>query len=166
MIRISDRAQAVLCAACRTYISHDAREDDLLLSGGLNSGAEVAVVPRVDLAGALDERRVGVHVGDLLGERAVGACRNASAGWTTRFEMGNTRTSLRAGGQDRREVENLANRSVGENVSAVLVRFDVVDELEESDLMVNHEKNRVVLVEAHVFESFKVFPISGEVEVK
>ena len=65
------------------------------------------------------------------------------------------RTRLRAGRQDRREVEHLSDRGMSQDVCAILVGLDVVDELEESDLMVNHEQDRIVLVEAHVFESFE-----------
>lgn len=55
-----------------TDVRDDARHDDLRLVGGADGGAELGVVPGVDLALALDERRVGVHVEDLLGQRPVG----------------------------------------------------------------------------------------------
>lgn len=74
----------------------------------------------------------------------------------TRSKIENIRTRLRAGGQDRREAEHLADRRMGEDVGAVLVGFDVVDELEEPDLVVNHKEDCIVLVEALVFESFGV----------
>jgi hypothetical protein len=56
-----------------TYIGCDASDDDLLLARGLNGLAEVGVVPGVDLAVALDERRILVHGQDLARKRAVGA---------------------------------------------------------------------------------------------
>lgn len=43
------------------YISCDASSDNLLLARGLNVLAKVGVVPCVDLAIALDERRILVH---------------------------------------------------------------------------------------------------------
>ena len=57
-----------------TYVGGDTREDDLLLARGLDGGAEVGVVPRVDLSVALDEGRVRVQRDDLLREGAVGTC--------------------------------------------------------------------------------------------
>lgn len=54
-----------------TYVGGDARENDLLLASGLDSGAEVGVVPGVDLALAVDEGGVGVHLDDLLDQRSV-----------------------------------------------------------------------------------------------
>ena len=65
-----------------TNVSHDAGNDDLGAVGGLDGGAEVGIVPGVDLALALDERRVGVHVADLLGDGAVGACRRGGVSHT------------------------------------------------------------------------------------
>ncbi len=82
----------------RTDVGHDAGDDDLGAAGGLDGGAEVGVVPGVDLALALDERRAGVHVADLLGDEAVGAV-------------------LGRGGQDDGEVrEGLADGRVGHHV--------------------------------------------------
>lgn len=54
-------------------VGRDAGNDDLLLLGGLDSVAELLVVPGVDLAVSLDERRAGVHLQDLVGEGTIGA---------------------------------------------------------------------------------------------
>lgn len=45
-----------------TDVGHDARHDDLRLVCGADGVAELSVVPGVDFALALDERRVWVHV--------------------------------------------------------------------------------------------------------
>lgn len=56
------------------HVRHDAGQDHLLLARRLDGLAELGVVPGVDLAVALDDGVVGVHVQDVLGGRAVGAC--------------------------------------------------------------------------------------------
>jgi hypothetical protein len=56
-----------------TDVGGNASHDDLLLASILNRLAELRVIPSVDLALALDERRIRVHIKDCLGQRAVGA---------------------------------------------------------------------------------------------
>lgn len=56
-----------------TYISGNTADDDLFLAGGLDGSAEVSIVPGIDLAGPADDGDVGVHLGDLGDERAVGS---------------------------------------------------------------------------------------------
>lgn len=57
------------------YTGHD----DLRLVGSPDCVAELGVVPGVDLTLALDQGCVGIHVENLLGQRAVGACCRLSA---------------------------------------------------------------------------------------
>lgn len=54
-------------------VGGDAGEDDLGLVGGADGVAELFAVPGVDLALALDEGRLGVHLADLSHKRAVRA---------------------------------------------------------------------------------------------
>ena len=54
-----------------TYVGGDAANDKLLLASSPNGIAEVRVVPGIDLTVALDERRVGVHVGDFLRQGSI-----------------------------------------------------------------------------------------------
>jgi hypothetical protein len=56
-----------------TDIGDNTGNDDLLLVGGFDGSPEGRVVPGVDLALALDERRLGVHVENLLWQGTVGA---------------------------------------------------------------------------------------------
>lgn len=62
-----------MCRVARTNFSNNTTNNKLLLSSGLNSSAEICIVPGVNLALATDEGGVGVHVGDLLEQQAVGA---------------------------------------------------------------------------------------------
>jgi hypothetical protein len=56
-----------------TRIRDNAGNDDLGLAGGLDGFAEVLIVPSVDLALALDERRIRIHLEDFVWQGAVGA---------------------------------------------------------------------------------------------
>lgn len=75
--RLPGAMSVVVGTGLLTNVGHDSGDDDLRLVGGFDGGAEVGVVPGVDLALALDKGRLGIHVEDLLGERAVGALRRA-----------------------------------------------------------------------------------------
>lgn len=68
-----------------------------------------------------DESGVGVHVGDLLEEKTVGA-------------------SIGGGGQNGGKVEGLADGGVGNDVVAEVVGAVVAHQLGETDLVVNHKK--------------------------
>ena len=83
----------------RTNVSSDAGQDNLALARRLDGSAEVGVVPGVDLAVAADQRRVGIHAGDFLGEQAVGA-------------------GLRARGQDDGDVKGFSDGGVRDHVVA------------------------------------------------
>lgn len=61
-------------------------------------------------------------------------------------------TTIRAGGQDGREIEDLPDGCVCENISLVMVRLEIFDELKQSDLMVNDEQHSVVLVQTDKLE--------------
>lgn len=56
-----------------TYIGGDTANDHLVLTGGLHGGTEVGVVPGVDLTTPADDGDIGVHLGNLREEGAVGA---------------------------------------------------------------------------------------------
>jgi hypothetical protein len=56
-----------------TDVRSNPRHDNLLLAGRLDRLTELRVVPRVDFALALNERRVGVHFEDGFWQWAVGA---------------------------------------------------------------------------------------------
>ena len=55
-----------------SHVGGDASDDDLFLPGGFDGGAEVGVIPGVDLSGSFDDGCVGVHVRNLLGQGPVG----------------------------------------------------------------------------------------------
>jgi hypothetical protein len=76
-----------------TDVRGNASHNNLLLASSLNRLAELRVVPSVDLALALDEGRIGVHVKNRLGQRAV------------RSILGRRR-------EHHREIEKLANAGV------------------------------------------------------
>lgn len=57
-------------------------------------------------------------------------------------------TSLGGGGHDNREVEEVADGGVGENIVAVLLEGLVTDQLEESDLNVDDQESGIGLVQA------------------
>jgi len=70
-----------LCVECHvlgglarevTYIGDDAADNDLVLASGLHGGTELAVVHSVDLTVPVDDGDVGVHLGDLRDDGAVG----------------------------------------------------------------------------------------------
>ena len=83
----------------RTNVGSDAGQDNLALARRRDSGAEVGVVPCIDLAVAADQRRVGIHAGDFLREQAV-------------------RAGLRARGQDDGDVEGFGDGGVRDHVVA------------------------------------------------
>jgi hypothetical protein len=57
------------------YISSNTTKNDLLFSRSLDGCTELGIVPGVDLAIALDQRRVLVHFQDLLGQRSIRSCK-------------------------------------------------------------------------------------------
>lgn len=105
-----------------TNFGNDTGDDELLLAGGLDGGAEVGVVPGVDFTLATDEGGVGVHVGDLLQQQAVGAL------------VGGT-------GQDSGDVEDLSESGVAQHGVAEVVGAVVTDDLGKTDLVVDDEKS-------------------------
>jgi hypothetical protein len=56
-----------------TYIGGDTTNDDLVFAGGHHGSTEVGVIPGVDLTTPADDGDVGVHLGNLREEGAVGA---------------------------------------------------------------------------------------------
>ena len=56
----------------RTNIRHDACHDDLLPARRPHGGAEIGIIPRIDLPLAFDQRHVGIHLADGPRKRAVG----------------------------------------------------------------------------------------------
>jgi DNA mismatch repair protein MutH len=97
-------------------------KNHLLPTRGFNSLAEIRVIPSVDFTIPLDERCVGIHLGDLLWERTVG-------------------TSLRRSRHDDGEVEELAELGMSEHIVAELGCAVVLDKLQKAQLMVNYEKH-------------------------
>ena len=89
-----------------TDVRGNTSHDDLLLAGILNRLAELRVIPSVNLALALDERRIRVHVKDRLGQRAVGSV------------LGRRR-------EHNRKVEKLANAGVRDHGVVVQGRVEV-----------------------------------------
>ena len=59
------------CRNRKTYVGSDAGQDDLFLARRLDGGAEVSVVPCIDLTIAFDEWRVGMHINNLLDQLTV-----------------------------------------------------------------------------------------------
>lgn len=131
----------------RANIRHNASDNDLLLARCLDRCSELGVVPctvvhallvfssfnplRRRVGGwehvlyfslSLHKWRVGIHLQDLLGQRAVG-------------------TLLRGGGHDDGEVEKLAKLGVRQNVLAVEGGVPVATELVETDLQVQDEEH-------------------------
>ena len=90
------------------HIRRDAAEDDLRFVLRLDSVAELGVVPGIAFAVAADQRGVGVHADDFLGEEAVGA-------------------ALGGGGEDDGDVEEAGDAGVGDHVVAVLDHVEVAD---------------------------------------
>lgn len=105
-----------------TNFGNDTGDDELLLAGGLDGGAEVGVVPGVDFTLATDESGIGVHVGNLLEEKAVG-------------------TLVRGTGQDSGNVEDLSDGGVAEHGVAEVVGAVVANDLSKTDLVVNDEES-------------------------
>ena len=56
-----------------TYIGDNAADNDLVPTGGLHGSTEVGVVHSVDLTVPMDDGDVGVHLGNLRDDWAVGA---------------------------------------------------------------------------------------------
>lgn len=54
-----------------SYIGSDSSNEDLVLSGGCDSGAEVGVIPSIYFSKPFDDGRVGVNIRDFLGQRPV-----------------------------------------------------------------------------------------------
>lgn len=118
-----------------TNFSDDTTNDQLLLAKGLDSLAEVRVIPGVDLTLATDEGSVGVHLGDLLEQEAVGA-------------------TVGGGGQDGRQIKDVANGRVGQHVVAEVVGAEVSNELGQTDLVIDDqeslESSLILIIEAAI----------------
>ena len=89
-----------------TDVRGNASHDDLLLASILNRLADLRVIPSIDLALALDEGRIRVHVKNRLGQRAVGSV------------LGRCR-------EHNREVEKLADAGVRDHGVVVQGRVEV-----------------------------------------
>jgi hypothetical protein len=105
-----------------TNFSNDTTNDQLLLASGLDSSTEIGVVPGVDLTLAADEGSVGVHLGDLLEQEAVGA-------------------TVGGGGQDSRQIKDVANGRMGQHVVAEVVGAKVTNELGQTDLVIDDQES-------------------------
>ena len=134
-----------------TYISGDTADDDLLLASGLDCSTEVGAIPGVDLTLPADDSGVGVHCSNLREDRTVGAL-NARGNKTlesrsTRKKTGRKSTLIRAGGDDNREVVDLAQASVEDNIVVHILDAVVTDDAQETDLVVDDEQSGVVPID-------------------
>lgn len=82
----------------------------------------------LDFAVTLDQRSVGVHLQDFLGERTVG-------------------TSLGGGGHHHGEVEKLSELGMSEDVLTVESGIPVTSNLVKANLEIEDQEKGVVLVE-------------------
>ncbi len=57
-----------------TNVGSDTSKDDLALVLRLYLSPELVIIPRIHLSVTADERRIGVHGSDLLGQETVGTC--------------------------------------------------------------------------------------------
>jgi len=117
---------------CGTDIRHNTRKNDLFLASFFKSLTEISIIPRVNFTISLDEGRLWMHFDDFLGEWSIRACLCTSS-------------------QNRGQIEDFSNGSMGKDVVLVLVGRKVAYQLEQTNLVVNYEQNSVVFVEA--FES-------------
>lgn len=130
------------------YTGHD----DLRLVGGPDGVAELGVVPGVDLALALDQRCVGIHVEYLLGQRAVGACYGLSAvgGKVTTKPGSRLRTSyltlLGRGGHHDGDIKDLSEGRVRDHRVTVQGGVEVSGQVEESLLDVENQEQLSILL--------------------
>lgn len=131
-----------------TYIRSDTSEDDLLLSRCLHGCLEFGIIPGVDLAVTLDEWSVGVHLDDLGRQRPVGSCLRVRHTHREISWLG--LTVLCARSQDRREVEDLSQCSMGKDVALHICGRLVTGNLEEALLVVNYQENHVILIDPFV----------------
>lgn len=92
----------------RTNFSYDAANDKLLLSCRADSGTEIGIVPCINLALTVDEGCIGVHFHDFLEQEAV---------WS----------DVGGAGQDRWQVEHVADGGVAEHIVAEVVSAEVAD---------------------------------------
>lgn len=98
-------------ATASTDISDDPSHDNLRLISSPNRRAKVLAIPCVDFSLAVDERRVRVHVRDLLRDRSV-------------------RTRVGAGRYHDGQIEEFRDGRVRNDVVSELVWRVVADELE------------------------------------
>lgn len=94
-----------------TDICDNPTHDNLRLISSLNGRTKVLIIPRVDFSLAADERRIRVHVEDLLRDGAV-------------------RTPVGAGRYYDGQTEELRDGRVRNDVGSELVGRVVADELE------------------------------------
>ena len=91
----------------------------------------------LDFTLALDERSIGIHLQNLLGERTVG-------------------TSFSRSGHNHGEVEKLSNLGMGEDVLTVESGVPVTSRLVEADLEIKDQEKGVVLVKTFPWYSCEV----------
>lgn len=105
-----------------TNFGHDTANNQLLLSGGLDSLAEFLVVPCVDLALTANKSGIGVHVGDLFQQKAVG-----------------TRIGRRS--QNSRQIKDIADGGVRKHVVAEVIGAIVTHELGQTNLVIDDQES-------------------------
>lgn len=113
-------------------IGGDAGHDDLLAAGFLDGFYEVGVLPRVDLAGTLDDGRIGEER-DHLGE------------------FGTVGAIIRAGGDDGGDVVDLGELGQADHEVFVFDGGGVVDEVHQTGLVVDEGKDGVFSGPAFAF---------------
>lgn len=130
-----------------TDVRHDTGENDLLFASGFDDGAELGIVPCVDLTRSLYNDRVGQHGEHVIGKWPVGSCTIA---WSVGMSSGVYFTScardvmrlavLDRGGHDDRKIKDICELSMAVNGVAIYGRVKVADGREEADLDVDNEE--------------------------
>lgn len=97
-----------------TNICNNAGEYDLPLPACLDGGAEIGVVPGVDLPLTLDQRGIGVHGENLLREGAVGTFGQREPCQPSCVLSGNERATLFSGtSHDHGQIEQFSESGMG-----------------------------------------------------
>lgn len=109
------------CQKGRADISRNTGHDDLRFVGSLDSISKLLVVPGVDLSLTLHKWRIGVHLKDLLRQRAVGTI------------LGGCR-------QNHRQIKDLAQGGVSEHLVAVERRVKVPSQAVEANLEIDDQE--------------------------
>lgn len=123
----------------RTDVRHDTSHDDLPFSCSTDSFTELGIVPGVHFALTLDQRSVGIHVGDQLWERAVRA-------WYRLIPIiappsGGGQTLLSRSGHDDRDIKQLPQRRMSDHIVMIQGCIEVASELIEADLKVEDQED-------------------------